>query len=400
MHKSMSVTIMVLSIFGISAAQNWQQLAVPTAQNVNDIYVGDTQNVWAAADQGVLKSTDGGESWNLYITGDDLNGIHFIDLSNGWACGNDGFLIHTTNGGATWMNQNSGAFDKLRDVFMVDGSIGWIAGRAGILRKTTDAGMTWTQQPNPAPDDLHKIFAIDANNAWIVGQDGFILHTSNGGANWIAQPSGFNETFESVYFTDSQNGWVCGNLGMLKNTTDAGASWITQATETTATINDITFTDLNNGWIVTQNGEIYHTVDGGTSWSLSEDFFSGLFAVSFINPNYGFVSGMNGFAARYNAVTGIEDDNVLIPSDLAVSQNYPNPFNASTAINYTLSRSAKVDIEIFDLQGRSVEHISSGEQTPGSYQINWNGNKYTSGTYFYRIAAGDRSETRKMTLLK
>jgi photosystem II stability/assembly factor-like uncharacterized protein len=298
------------------------------------------------------------------------------------------------------MNQNSGAFDKLRDVFMVDGSTGWIAGRAGILRKTTDGGMTWTHQSNPAPDDLHKIFAIDANTAWVVGQDGYILHTSNGGANWMAQPSGFNETFESVYFTDSQNGWVCGDLGMLKNTTDAGASWITQATETTAIINDITFVDMNNGWVVTQSGEIYRTTDGGTSWSLSEDFFSGLFAVSFVNPDYGFVSGINGFAARYNALTGIEDGLTSLPVALMIDQNYPNPFNASTKIKYTLSKSAVVEIEIFDLLGRSVAHISRDEQSPGSHQLTWYADKYPSGTYFYRIAAGDKFETRKMTLLK
>jgi len=395
----LSVLALTLIIAGVSNAQTWQQLTVPTALNINDIYFYDDQLGWAAGDQGILKTIDGGDNWTLYPTNEDLNGIHFIDNMNGWACGNDGYLLHTMDGGNSWLNQNSGAFDKLRDVFMVDSSTGWIAGRDGILRNTTDGGTTWTHQTNPAFDDLYKVFAIDASNAWVVGKDGFILHTMNGGATWTAQPSGTTETIESVYFHDTQNGWVSGNLGMVKKTDNGGSGWATQPTDATADVNDILFLDFDNGWFVTENGEIYFTANGGISWNLSENFFSALYAVNFVNENYGFVSGANGFIAKYTVVTGV-DDEFNLPTNLTLNQNYPNPFNASTIIEFDLPNATYLTLDVFNVIGQKIVTLIESELQAGSHQVSWNASEQSSGVYYYRIKVGDNSETKRMVLLK
>ena len=97
--------------------------------------------------------------------------------------------------------------------------------------------------------------------------------------------------------------------------------------------------------------------------------------------------------------TDISDEEPL-PSDFSIAQNYPNPFNPRTTIEYNLPKSADVSLEVFDILGRKVETLVNTEQEAGPHVVSWDGSRYASGTYFYRIQAGDFAETKKMLLLK
>ncbi len=95
----------------------------------------------------------------------------------------------------------------------------------------------------------------------------------------------------------------------------------------------------------------------------------------------------------------------LKPASFKLEQNYPNPFNPSTNISYKLQAASYTTLIVYDMLGREVAMLVNEEQPAGTYQIVWNGtdnfgNKVTSGVYFYRIAAGDFIQTKKMTLLK
>ena len=98
--------------------------------------------------------------------------------------------------------------------------------------------------------------------------------------------------------------------------------------------------------------------------------------------------------------TGIDDDNPNVPSDFALLGNYPNPFNASTLIKFRLVDPGDVTLEIFNLMGQKIETIHNGFLTSGEHELSWNGDNVPSGVYFYRLAAGEKSSTKKMTLLK
>jgi hypothetical protein len=102
--------------------------------------------------------------------------------------------------------------------------------------------------------------------------------------------------------------------------------------------------------------------------------------------------------------TGIEDY-TNIPQTFSLEQNYPNPFNAVTKIMYSLSNESNVRLTVYDLTGRQVVCLQNGKQGTGHYQINWNGadsngKTVSSGIYFYRLEAGDKSVTKRMALLK
>lgn len=85
---------------------------------------------------------------------------------------------------------------------------------------------------------------------------------------------------------------------------------------------------------------------------------------------------------------------------LHLAQNYPNPFNNSTEIEYSLTASGKVSLDIFDVLGRRLATLIEEEKNPGIYRVSWNAENYPSGIYFAVLRAGDTKLVRKMTLLK
>ena len=97
---------------------------------------------------------------------------------------------------------------------------------------------------------------------------------------------------------------------------------------------------------------------------------------------------------------GFTNLNNGIPVKFSLSQNYPNPFNPATSFEFSVPQKSFVNLEIFDVLGRKIETLINGELKPGTYKTEWNASKYPSGVYFYRLAAGSISETKKMILLK
>jgi hypothetical protein len=103
----------------------------------------------------------------------------------------------------------------------------------------------------------------------------------------------------------------------------------------------------------------------------------------------------------YLGMTDIPDDSEnRLPGDYSLSQNYPNPFNASTTIRYALPEEAEVTIEIYDILGRRIETLVVGKHPAGSHTVVWEAKNTPSGVYFYRIEAGEYSQTEKCVLLK
>ncbi|MHB1687149.1 MAG: glycoside hydrolase family 3 C-terminal domain-containing protein [Ignavibacteriaceae bacterium] len=93
------------------------------------------------------------------------------------------------------------------------------------------------------------------------------------------------------------------------------------------------------------------------------------------------------------------------PEKFSLDYNYPNPFNPSTTIRYHLSKGGNVKIDVYNISGQSVKTLVDSYHNAGDYYVMWDGrndsgNIISSGTYFYRITAGNFVETKKMIFLK
>jgi hypothetical protein len=98
-------------------------------------------------------------------------------------------------------------------------------------------------------------------------------------------------------------------------------------------------------------------------------------------------------------LTGVGPGTTL-PTEYAMHQNYPNPFNPTTTIRFDVPKESFVRFTIFDMLGREVATLVDEVKQPGNYEVFVQGEGLSSGTYFYRMNAGDFVSTRRMILMK
>jgi len=114
----------------------------------------------------------------------------------------------------------------------------------------------------------------------------------------------------------------------------------------------------------------------------------------------------NGSPGAINTSYLINDDEDFIqPTEFIVYNNFPNPFNPTTTISYELPKNSFVNIIIYDVLGREVKVLLSGELVSGFHEIIWDGKdnfgrSVGAGVYFNLIQAGEFRQTKKMVLLK
>jgi len=98
--------------------------------------------------------------------------------------------------------------------------------------------------------------------------------------------------------------------------------------------------------------------------------------------------------------TVVEETAATDVRTFSLLQNYPNPFNPTTAIRYRVSADCVVRLKVFDALGREVANLVDETQRKGEYSVVWRAGTSPSGTYFYRLVAGEYAATKKMILAK
>ena len=88
------------------------------------------------------------------------------------------------------------------------------------------------------------------------------------------------------------------------------------------------------------------------------------------------------------------------PTVFQLNQNYPNPFNPTTSISYYLRIPQAVKLDIYSMSGEMLTTLVNQYQDVGSYTIQFDGTKYSSGVYFARLDSGSYRKTIKMMLVK
>lgn len=155
----------------------------------------------------LMATKDGGETWRARkVTDTPISALFFLDSAEGWAAG-DQDVLHTTDGGRTWAQQlhrGNGAL-AARNVWFVDARHGWLASDLdGSIRATGDGGHTWRISWRDTSTGIYAVRFQDPDTGWAVGirypdddtaaedeavgpAQGLILSTNDGGATWHEQ---------------------------------------------------------------------------------------------------------------------------------------------------------------------------------------------------------------------
>ena len=99
-------------------------------------------------------------------------------------------------------------------------------------------------------------------------------------------------------------------------------------------------------------------------------------------------------------VTSVRDIDGGLVKSFSLEQNYPNPFNPTTTLRFTIPDAGLVSLSVYNLLGEKVADILNQEMKSGSYEVNFDASKLSSGVYLYKIITGNFAASKKMMLLK
>ncbi len=99
------------------------------------------------------------------------------------------------------------------------------------------------------------------------------------------------------------------------------------------------------------------------------------------------------------SITDVPDEKTT-PKLFGLMQNFPNPFNPVTNIRFEIANTQHVTLKVYDILGKEVAVLVNQMREPGSYTIDFSSANLASGTYLYRLQAGNFIQTRKMIILK
>jgi len=401
-----------------------QQTSYGLNQSISCLYFFNSQEGIICGGSGVFaRTTNGGINWIQFSTNSNnhYSSISFINNYTGWVSG--GFynytntiemLRKTTDGGLTWDSLYFEPTGRMNDIQFLDNNTGFMAGF--YLKKTTNGGLNWF-----VIDDYmsifgnYHIFFLNSMTGWAAKlyaapqANTFInklVKTTNGGQNWITQicdSNTINNSIEGIHFINENTGFIGLVHFGIKKTTDGGQSWI--SVFNSQSCYDIKFINDNTGWAGSY-ADILMTTNCGINWSKGFVSQNCTFnTINFINELTGWAAGGTGtFPKLFKTTTGgsvyVNNISSGIPEKYSLFQNYPNPFNPETRIRYSLPRSSFVSLVVYDALGREIEALVDESQRAGTYEAVFNASAIPSGVYFYRLTAGEFSETRKMVLIK
>ncbi len=122
--------------------------------------------------------------------------------------------------------------------------------------------------------------------------------------------------------------------------------------------------------------------------------------VTYFRGNEQFETLMENLFTWYGIDTGVEEaGDVATPQTYSLSQNYPNPFNPTTQISFSVPTTEMVSLKVFNVEGREVATLFQ-ERAQGAHTVTFDAASLSSGVYFYRLQAGDFTQTNKMMLVK
>ena len=312
-----------------------------------------------------------------------------IDYGKNWK-----YIHHTVEGTISRINKINGKFIILTK----DNKI-YLSGEPDSAWKRIDSAFEFYSNSNLIVLGNNILISNYFLRIDCIYCDEAIFLSSNLGKKWEIIP----HRYIAKIITNGTTAWGTTMLGVMRSS-DNGLTWeITNKGLPEVIYPSITMSD-NYIYVMGANYILYQSSDNGNNWvpSISAPTNSG---GSFdATGKYMFFYSEGKLykisTASLNNVNSVNTEDRLNTMSYKLAQNYPNPFNPSTTITFSVPKETHVTLRIYDILGREITTLVNEKLQAGSYSKVWNATGYSSGVYFYRIEAGEFTETKKINLLK
>ena len=398
---------------------NWNAVTLSPPNNIKAIFF-PTQEIGFAAcvyHPQIYKSTDSGNTWQINYIGANLSlsSLTFINVNTGYMIGDRGEILKTTNSGLQWNSQQTGTYKELYSVCFPNDSTGWITGAAGIILHTSTGGnapitgcgiIGWDHLPIYLGGNFYSTIGggtwelenIDSTNACIHSIVGDTCIVNAG------------DRYGKFYLKYIKDGLIaCVKTIYVDITLPVElSSFISTVKDRNVTLIWSTSSEQNNaGFEIQRKSEKAEWIFIGfvKGHGNSQSYCDYSFEDKNLNPGkYSYRLRQTDFNgnSRFYDLNGVVI--IGLPEKFSLSQNYPNPFNPETKIEYSLPFGSKVNITVYDVLGKEIKDLVNEYKDAGYYSVNFDGNNFASGIYFFRIKAdypeGVFTAVRKMLLIK
>jgi ligand-binding sensor domain-containing protein len=412
--------------FGLSRFDGnvWSQakIPIPVGNKTTSVLVDNDNMRWFAtggSHGGNPLVSFEGVAWRQYTEADGLVGnyvksIAVDDTGRKWFCTNKG--ISCLNG-SNWTNytaENGLPGTEARKGAVDHNGIGWFSLDTGLY---SFDGLTWTSW-----NDSVLTWDVDGNGQVNIG----CIMVDRNNVKWFGNYGDGLLSFDDVVWKHySKDDGLPGNnvraiavdhdnvvwAGSGVVGYDAGISSFDGIKWTVFkegyNITGIAVDEANVKWVVANS---LYSIDG-TSWKSYSRPWSGLGGYNCIAIDRDGVKwlgsekiGVVSFRESDGSVTGVSTANAL-PKGFAILGNSPNPFNPSTTISFSLPAAVKANLIVYDITGRKVRTLISGQLSAGNHASVWDGTdemgrSVSSGVYIARLESGKSSHSAKMMLVR
>jgi photosystem II stability/assembly factor-like uncharacterized protein len=410
--------------------QNWSAANYGIQHtDVNCVLVTPSKTIIVGtADNWIMRSQDGGVTWSDML---DIPGLftvpNAVSLKQNskqmqFAASDDRAhcLWRSTMEGGYWsetaINDSGftrGLYFRITDLNITSRDEIFVSGYStradslGGMFKSVDDGVTWKRVFAAPGNSAPRSFLRLGDSVVAMGtSDGCFYRSVDLGATWTACGQGPVHPDEiSMIIQDSASILLAASSGSgVIRSTNMGVSW---SQSNTGLFNLVvhTIAKLPNGMVFagTESGG-YISVNHGLSWT---DVTSGMPFRS-IRSTFVDSSGMLYTATEFGVYKTVAltvtssrpEERPSMPEDFALFPNYPNPFNPSTWLRYRIPARGQVVLNVYDVLGREMAVLVSGQLEAGTYTVKFDGARFSSGIYFARLSWKGQSHMIKLFLMK
>lgn len=314
--RQLFVLILIPLCF-ITVKADWKKLKVNSFAWFHSVYFVNQNKGWIVGSQGAyLYTTDGGATWRQKekFTNDTIRDVYFTDEQNGWIlCERDiynvgtlspSYILKTSNGGESWdkVNLDGDGKERLVKIFFSKDGFGYAVGEAGTFFAMQEDKKTWKKVNLSIRYLLLDGRFFNQKNGLIIGGGGSAYFTEDGGNTW--NPANFvtksNTKLNAVYFINQNTGWTVGAEGKIFMSLNGGKLWHEQKSPIKTDLLDVFFVNTSEGWAVGDEGVLLYTTTAGNVWTPMQSVAKHKLERIFFNGQTGWIVGFGGTILSYN----------------------------------------------------------------------------------------------------